>query len=65
MKLPQRMRPQKLSSIIKEIPLNMSDITSSEMAVELESFISGDRFRYIATRIAKSYQKKIQFLSLI
>jgi hypothetical protein len=59
MKLPQRMRPQKLSSIIKEIPLNTSDITSSEMAVELESFISGDKFRYIATRIAKSYQKKI------
>jgi hypothetical protein len=29
------------------------------MAVELESFISGDRFRYIATRIAKSYQKKM------
>jgi hypothetical protein len=53
MKLPQRMRPQKLSSIIKEIPLNTSDITSSEIAVELESFISGDRFRYIATRIAK------------
>jgi sacsin len=59
MKLPQRMRPQKLSSIIKEIPLNTSDITSSEMAVELESFISGDKFRYIATRIAKSYQKKM------
>jgi sacsin len=59
MKLPQRMRPQKLSSIIKEIPLNTSDNTSSEMAVELESFISGDRFRYIATRIAKSYQKKM------
>jgi hypothetical protein len=59
MKLPQRMRPQKLSSIIKEIPLNTSDITSSEMAVELESFISGDRFRYITTRIAKSYQKKM------
>ena len=55
-RLPERFRPKFLSESVKEVVLHSQNRLTSDLAVTLEAFISGDIFSHVIARLIKTWE---------